>query len=393
MKKIKALMDKIRKKEQGAVVVEATISLTAFIFAIFIILSIVDICYVQAKMGIALNSAAKEMSQYAYLYEALGISDHMTGEGGKSSDLMKSFSQFLGNVSKDTEDFSATISNVFKDASDQAAGDSAAEYLNNGLGMGLANALVKKNLKSYDGDNADAFLRRCHVKGGMSGLNFLSTTFLTNKDQNMVNLVVMYEVEVIRLLDTSFTFKFIQKAETKAWTKGVSVKDGQGPAEVPSSIWDSGPTTRGNSIITSEKKNYKYTSSGNGFHAFDSSKNQFIKIRTINTFDKTYATSDGIKKELRVTLNSMKDGVENLEEKITVQKSEKDVTVTSNPDTRSYKLVLVVPDSSDMNKVNQAISDFKKDNPGVDVEVKTGYGDPAAAKKTETQQTENKDAA
>lgn len=57
-----------RKREKGAIVIEATISLTVFIFAILTILSLVDIAYVQAKMSVALNSAAKEISQYSYLY-------------------------------------------------------------------------------------------------------------------------------------------------------------------------------------------------------------------------------------------------------------------------------------------------------------------------------------
>lgn len=68
---------------RGAIVVEATIALTTFIFAIFIILSVVDICYVQSKMSVALNSASKEMSQYAYLYSALGLDEYMSGEGEK----------------------------------------------------------------------------------------------------------------------------------------------------------------------------------------------------------------------------------------------------------------------------------------------------------------------
>lgn len=389
MRKIKAFIEKIRQREQGAVVVEATIALTAFIFAIYIILSIVDICYVQAKMGIALNSAAKEMSQYAYIYEALGVSKHMTGEGGKSSDLMQSFSKFLTNISKDTEGFSTKISDLFKDAGTQAQGDSAAEYLNNGLGMGLGELLIQKNLKSYEGESADAFLRKCHVKNGLKGLNFLSSTFLTNEDQNIVNLVVHYEVEVIRLLDTSYTFKFVQKAETKAWTKGSSVKDGAAKP-VPASIWDSGSITRGNAIITAEKGKYKFTSSGNDFHAYDSSKNQFIRIRSLNTFDKSYATSKDIETQLKQTYTTMKNTVEDLETNVPVLNDKgKDATVKSDPKTRTYKVVLVVPDSSDMSVVNGAVQNFKKNNPGVAVEVKTGYGDPASASKTE----EPKDAA
>ena len=61
------------KNEHGAIVVEATIAFTAFIFLIFIVYSIVDICYIQAKMGIALNESAIDMSQYSYLYYKFGI--------------------------------------------------------------------------------------------------------------------------------------------------------------------------------------------------------------------------------------------------------------------------------------------------------------------------------
>ena len=56
------------RKNRGAIVVEATAVLPIFIFAIYIILSIVDICYVQAKISMALDSAAEDISQYSYLY-------------------------------------------------------------------------------------------------------------------------------------------------------------------------------------------------------------------------------------------------------------------------------------------------------------------------------------
>ena len=75
--------------ERGAIVVEATVSLTAFIFAIFTILSIVNVYYIQAKISMALNSAAKEISQYSYLYYALGVDkyDAQLSEGTEDSKL------------------------------------------------------------------------------------------------------------------------------------------------------------------------------------------------------------------------------------------------------------------------------------------------------------------
>lgn len=54
------------EKEKGAVAIEATLSLTFFMFLIVTLLSIVNLCIAQAKIGIALNQTAKEISQYIY---------------------------------------------------------------------------------------------------------------------------------------------------------------------------------------------------------------------------------------------------------------------------------------------------------------------------------------
>lgn len=390
MQRIKAYIEKIKNREQGAIVAEATIALTAFIFAIYMILSIVDICYVQAKMGIALNSAAKEMSQYAYLYETFELSEYMSGTGGKSSEMMGSFAEVLNKISKGTSNFSSDISSMFAQGGTQAEGDSAAEYLKNGLGMALAKQCVKKNLVSYEGDTPEAFLKRCHVKDGLSGLNFINTTFLTDANQSEISLIVSYKVQVVRLLGTEYTFNFVQRADTKAWGKGVSLKNGFTSNSASSSIWDASNLSRGNSIITSEKKKYSYTSSSYNFHAYDSSKNQFVRITSVDTFSKTYSgNASAIENAIKQSYSNLKDGVEDLDTNISVKNSSgKDTTVKSNKDTRTYKVVIVVPDSADMTTVNTAVSNFKAKNPGVDVEVKTGYGDPTDATKTETNTTD-----
>ena len=63
------------REERGSVTIEATISLSAFMFAIVTILTIVNICIVQAKMSYAINATAKEISQYSYLYSLTGLND------------------------------------------------------------------------------------------------------------------------------------------------------------------------------------------------------------------------------------------------------------------------------------------------------------------------------
>ena len=53
----------MKKKENGAIIVEATLVLPFFMFAIITVLSIVNISFAQAKIGTALNETAKEISQ------------------------------------------------------------------------------------------------------------------------------------------------------------------------------------------------------------------------------------------------------------------------------------------------------------------------------------------
>ena len=94
-------------EENGVVTVEATISLTAFMFAIITILTIVNIALVQAKVAIAINTTARELSQYSYLYSLTGFnkSEAELAEAGKND--TQSISTIMTNV--DTEGFKTEL--------------------------------------------------------------------------------------------------------------------------------------------------------------------------------------------------------------------------------------------------------------------------------------------
>lgn len=105
-------MKKRLKNERGAIVVEATISFTTFIFLLYIIYSIVDICYIQAKVGIALNSAAMDISQYSYLYYKFGldsVDDAVSGAASSSralaNDTIKGLDKLMSGISDIDADF------------------------------------------------------------------------------------------------------------------------------------------------------------------------------------------------------------------------------------------------------------------------------------------------
>ena len=91
-------MERRKSGENGAVTVEATISLTAFMFAIITILTIVNISLVQAKIAIAINTTARELSQYSYLYSLTGFNESQKelSEAGKND--TQSISTIMTNV-------------------------------------------------------------------------------------------------------------------------------------------------------------------------------------------------------------------------------------------------------------------------------------------------------
>lgn len=259
-------MRKLKKDERGAIVVEATISFTTFIFLIYIIYSIVDICYIQAKMSIALNGAATDISQYSYLYYKFGLDsvDDATSSAATSSralanDTLSGMDKLMSGLSGiessfDSESGSADFDSMM-DALDEVDGATSdlADNINDyadalaedpmgfvkGMGMlalnetssagksllaqSMGKAFMKKNLKESNGGDVDAFLKRYHVVDGLSGVSFAGTEYLVSTDgasSNALRLTCSYDVEVVNLLNTDITITFCQSASTEVWGKG-----------------------------------------------------------------------------------------------------------------------------------------------------------------------------
>ena len=402
-----------KDKEKGAIVVEATISLSAFMFAIFMILSIVNICFIQAKISVALNTAAKEISQYSYLYYALGVnnleSEFNQGTADSkqlATDTIDGVGVFMSSLSgasanAQTGDFEAMMNDISTGAN--SAKSIATKYSNalkndpKGfiLGMGkmatnelkeeakvllaqvLAKAFMEKNLMSDPNDNADAYLKSYGVVDGMDGLDFNYTTFLAYGNSNEIQLVVTYKIKVIQLLKFDFKFTIRQCSKTTAWGNGVSkINPGQNHATATGeNLWSLGPGIRGEKIVANEKEKYSYTDTDHGFDAYNPADNEFITIVSADTTDNSYKTADGIKKKLSGAYRDMYSKVEDLDETIQVtDKSGQAAEFSSDPGTRKYEVVLVVPDNADMAVVAEGVKAFKETYPDVDVVIRKGYG-------------------
>lgn len=246
------------KNEKGAVIVESIVALTVYIFAVFTILSIVDICYTQARVSVALNSAAKDMSKYSYLYYKFGINEaekqlHENAAESRSmadatldgiGDLMSGLTGMAEADNLDSlkgsmngvMDATSGLSDTGRDAA-KALAEDPKKFL---VGMAalagteitaeikvqtaqlLGRAFMEKNLMGFEGDTADAFLKRHNVKDGIDALDFSGSMFMYGGESDEIMLVVTYDIHVIQLFDNDISFKIKQTAKTSAWGNGVN---------------------------------------------------------------------------------------------------------------------------------------------------------------------------
>lgn len=89
-----------QESQRGSLTVEATVSLTVFIFFIITILSLINICRAQAKIAVAVDSVAKEISQYSYFYGISGLHKKHEELAGMAGDTSQSIDNIIGNTNE-----------------------------------------------------------------------------------------------------------------------------------------------------------------------------------------------------------------------------------------------------------------------------------------------------
>ena len=254
------------KEEKGAIVVEATLSLSFFVFAMLIILSITNICLAQSKIGTALNSSAMEISEYSYLYKLTNLNakqKELAEKGEEASqqvgNIKEGVSQLYGSISGiadtgnkiDPSDFSSVLGaydSIKNNA--QQAGQSVAQikdtiksisndpksfalsivalFANEGIegiktdvAAELCKAFMKKHLVDEKGGDYEAYLKWLRVvpTGGsyLDSLNFKQSQVFKDGKDSKIDLVVKYKVRVIKLLGIEKDFTFTQRAQTNGW--------------------------------------------------------------------------------------------------------------------------------------------------------------------------------
>ena len=206
------------KSEQGAVVIEAALSLTLFMFAMLTIYSIYHVCLAQARIGAALNSTAKEISQYSYVYDLTSLNEkqsNLHANGGAAQAILTDNLSQVSGVYDALKGLAGTAVSV------GTSPDNAESFLyymlNEGIEAakgGLTGELARGIMGKHFGSDPDAYLEGLGIEGGLSSLSFFKTRIFQNGEGNEILLDVRYQVTIVKLLDIDLKMNFEQCANT-----------------------------------------------------------------------------------------------------------------------------------------------------------------------------------
>lgn len=393
------------RSERGSFTIEAILSLSIFMFAFVTIVSLATIAKVESTTQYAIDQVAKEISQYCYIAERVGVAN--TGTEGvkeiddavqaifdfadKSSTVASNYSsttaadlgemiENMPQISNDVHEVSAAAENVYNSfgpifEDPKGIVSSLATMMVNQVGhelitrviaQPLCKALVPKYITS-SGD-ADAILEKMGVVDGLDGLDFRMSSFLS--DQRSINVVVVYQIKVngFGVFDDTLVVK--QTASTAAWVTGTRLEE----ANDATSNWEKGDLECGKEYVdkVQGENPHKAVKEGVGVDIYDQDTNTFTSVHSMNVFSATYsdyqkvASNDAdpdnyslkkskIKSTVKGYANNLLDNVNKIDENITMEDGTQCQTALESVRHRNAEIIIVVPEEAKSNADNLAI--------------------------------------
>ena len=393
------------RSERGSLTIEAILSLSIFMFAFVTIVSLATIAKVESTTQYAIDQVAKEISQYYYIAERVGVANTGTEGVKEIDDAVQAIFDFADKSSTVASNYSSTtaadlgemIENMPQISNDVHEVSAAAENVYNSFGpifedpkgivsslatmmvkqvgnelitrviaQPLCKALVPKYITS-SGD-ADAILEKMGVVDGLDGLDFRMSSFLS--DQRSINVVVVYQIKVngFGVFDDTLVVK--QTASTAAWVTGTSLET----ANDATSNWEKGDFECGEEYVdeVQGENPHKAVKEGVGVDIYDQDTNTFTSVHSMNVFSATYsdyqkvASNDAdpdnyslkknkIKSTVKGYANNLLDNVNKIDENITMEDGTQCQTALESVRHRNAEIIIVVPEEAKSNADNLAI--------------------------------------
>lgn len=316
-----------QRKEQGSFTIEAMLSMMIFMFAFLAIATLAGIAKVESTTQHAINQVAKEVSQYYYLTEKVGITFDNEGveeiddavqavldfsaigsqtvsnyEGNTAQKMTQMISE--GNFEKLSNDVTAVTAaaqnlyNSFGPIMEDPKGvltslvtlvkqQIAKETVSRLIAQPLCKALFPKYITSSG--NADETLEKMGVVDGLDGIDFRMSSFAV--DGRSINVVIVYQVKIHGFGIFDDTLLIRQTASTAAWVTGVKLA----AVTESESKWEKDDLTRGKDFVAELKAEEldrvdDAVKKGIGIDFYDIDTNTFTTVHSMNVFSCTYST-------------------------------------------------------------------------------------------------------
>ena len=212
------------KSERGAIIVEATIALSFFMFAIVSVLLFYRVAMAQARIGSALNATAKEIAEYGYIYELTGLNEKQRNISSKGEAAGKTLNENLSDIGNLYDAFKGLSESAKTITSSSENTESFLYYLLNqgieavkGQAVGFASKIISRKHFGSSKEAADAYLKSLGVVDGYNGLRFGSSSVFKDGVDKNVTLVVSYKIRYLRLFNYDLTKDYTLCAKTRAW--------------------------------------------------------------------------------------------------------------------------------------------------------------------------------
>lgn len=264
--------------QRGSATIEAVIGFTAFLFAIFTILGLVNFCRAQMLVSSAVDTAAKEMSQYAYFYQMSGLQKFEEKLDDNASIGKNNINEVIGTVDQLYSSINGAVEQTVQEKTNVAnmiaAGDADMQTFENAItgiensaegvmqgitGVGnalkdvgndpllymrslvaligsegmeaakravavpLARSFVSKHF-GEDTDAANEKLESLGIEGGLDSMNFNLSNIFSDDEHQDIEITVVYKVKLFQIFDWVVLEANVSKvAVCRAWLGGDDV--------------------------------------------------------------------------------------------------------------------------------------------------------------------------
>lgn len=374
---------------KGAMTVEAALILPLVLCAFFTVVFIIKTVCTFGLIQHAIDETASEIAASSYIYHISGIRDihdtvrdgindrssEISGQIGSVIDAYDALSSIGSSVRnrgpkgvqddiKAIQDAKHSFSEIFEqsghimsDPLDELK--SIAFYIAGGafddiktqLYLPVVRLYMKKYLASEAYPDADSRLRALGVVNGFSGLDFSSSSFLADRDEN-IDIVVRYRVKLPLPFRFYDDMEFVQRAKVKAWMGGdekTGVLDRSNVTE-EEDIWSLSNFQRGLKI----RRKFGANLPGNFpvIAKFESGK--AVMIKSMDLTAASYQTAANTERTLKGYINEL-SGYKGQE-----KPWGSDNIVIRESDIAQKELLLIIP-GNDAGEANNAVLDNMKE--------------------------------